>query len=537
MDEKLDEHMEDVDTRISDLDSKIEMFNNCIVKKPIRGSKYDIGESSVEQGLYKMDGSFLESETYDSKIYNLGEGVSLEIVVKRVHLSDYIHVAYRTENGSFVPLVNWGQKKLDSFYLTTTRDMKDLIVSGCDVYGIKDDVAVKDDVFIDKSDIYGYETREISSVSTASSLTLWFLENPVKYDGHITSIFLPRTDIVDSGIYILIGEKISEDKILVISNTYHKISSNNNVLSGEIAFKRGQYIGFVSEERIVGVIRTGEKKYSCYDLSAESFSNFVGLTAEKNDLNIDFAISYDVVYEVSLKELTQTAMVQKRINRNLVNVGHSIWWLDSTTYTDKNSVDGEGVRCKGYQTLLQEQFTFESITKYCYSGSSLGLGNNESSCIMKINAPDWNVVYNAIWTLDTITNDYGRNVPIGTTADFDDNTGYNTYYGALRAFKERVNELSPNAIVVCSNALFRKSNTNGLGLNLEDYEKALCYAATKSGWYFVDQFRVGINEINSDSTLYDGLHPTNFGFRLAIKPWIEQFRNLKSILEKHTCDR
>lgn len=93
-------------------------------------------------------------------------------------------------------------------------------------------------------------------------------------------------------------------------------------------------------------------------------------------------------------------------------------------------------------------------------------------------------------------------------------------------FNVTVDELSPNAVVICSNALLRTDRTskeNSIGFSFEDYEKAMCYVASKEGWYFVDQNRYGgINDVNSPYTLYDGLHPTNFGFRLAAKPWIEQ---------------
>ena len=84
--------------------------------------------------------------------------------------------------------------------------------------------------------------------------------------------------------------------------------------------------------------------------------------------------------------------------------------------------------------------------------------------------------------------------------------------------------------MVCSNALYRTKKSNNLGLTIEDYEKAMCYAAAKCGWYFVDQYRTSINETNAHIALYDGLHPTNFGFRLAVKPWIEQFRILQATL-------
>ena len=218
------------------------------------------------------------------------------------------------------------------------------------------------------------------------------------------------------------------------------------------------------------------------------------------------------------------------INKTMVNVGMSIWWQDGRTFPENNLIDGNGTLVKGYQTLLQEVFIFDNVIKYAYSGFSLGIGDVESSSIMATMADTWTSQPNAIWTLDTITNDFGRDVPLGEPSDFDNATGITTFYGALRAFRDRVLQLTQNPIVICSNALYRTKKQNGLGLGLEDYETAMCYAAAKSGWYFVDQYRNSINDANINVALYDGLHATNFGFRLAVKPWVEQFRILQSIL-------
>nr|DAP18889.1 MAG TPA: hypothetical protein [Crassvirales sp.] len=153
--------------------------------------------------------------------------------------------------------------------------------------------------------------------------------------------------------------------------------------------------------------------------------------------------------------------------------------------------------------------------------AQLDFRNSAESSIMNTKASTWVARNNAFRTLDTIVNDFGRNVPSGTVDDYINGTGITTFYGALRAFK-----LSPNAVVICSNALLRTdraSDKNSIGLTFEDYEKAMCYVASKEGWYFVDQNRYGgINDVNASYTLYDGLHPTNSGFRVAVKPWIEQ---------------
>ena len=57
---------------------------------------------------------------------------------------------------------------------------------------------------------------------------------------------------------------------------------------------------------------------------------------------------------------------------------------------------------------------------------------------------------------------------MGTTDDYDNNTGYMTFYGALRMFADIVAlKGGNNAIVVCSNALQRSNQgENYVGLTL-----------------------------------------------------------------------
>jgi hypothetical protein len=205
------------------------------------------------------------------------------------------------------------------------------------------------------------------------------------------------------------------------------------------------------------------------------------------------------------------------INRNIHFVGMSIWWSD-----------GNGRI--GYQTLLKEYFDFNKTTNHCYSGHSLGgLDSTDVGSIMN-RSSGWTGKTGDIWTLDTITNDFKRNVSLGTFEDYENATGIATYYGALRAFKDRVTELSGDtAIVICSNSLKRNhdgytsTSANSKGHTLLDYEYALMKVAAKNNWYFVDQYRLsGITDETIMLTTSDGLHLNNFGYTLAVKPWIEQ---------------
>lgn len=220
------------------------------------------------------------------------------------------------------------------------------------------------------------------------------------------------------------------------------------------------------------------------------------------------------------------------INRAIHFVGMSIWWYDGNTLAASGF--GGGVKARGYQTLINECFNFTKTYNHCYSGCSLGGTSSSDSGAIMSKTSSWSGTQGDIWTLDTITNDFKRNIPIGNTSDYENATGFTTYYGALRAFRDKVIELSgDSAIVICSNALRRNhSNYTSTSKNtqnhtLVDYEKALITVAALNNWYFVDQYRLsGITDDTIALTTLDGLHLNNFGYTLAVKPWIEQLNIL-----------
>ena len=222
----------------------------------------------------------------------------------------------------------------------------------------------------------------------------------------------------------------------------------------------------------------------------------------------------------------------KVINKNVRFVGHSIWWYDGNTLASTGVGGGETAR--GYQTLLKERYTFNETTNYCYSGFSLAAKNDEdTNSIMGKKAKNWTGTEGDIWTLDTITNDFKRNIPIGTIDDYNNATGITTYYGALRAFADKVVELSgSNAIVICANALKRNeggytsTSANTQGHTLRDYENAIKAVAAVNGWIFVDQYNCEITDQNVMMYTVDGLHLNNAGYLLAVKPWYVVFDNL-----------
>lgn len=218
---------------------------------------------------------------------------------------------------------------------------------------------------------------------------------------------------------------------------------------------------------------------------------------------------------------------KKYIPRTIHTCGHSFWARNGNTYNQY----GLTKTVRGFQTIFKEQFAFKDFIDLRYDGHSLGAQSDNDTSSIALKLSSWSGSRGDIYTLDTITNDFKRNISLGTKDDFDNNTGATTYYGALRIFADKVEELSDaNAvIVIVSNATHRNqagytsTSKNTKGVGLVDYSGALETIAEIKGWHFVDVFAYGgITDENLSKYTVDGLHPNNLGYEQAVKPWIAQ---------------
>jgi|GEM_PF-1842165 hypothetical protein len=211
-----------------------------------------------------------------------------------------------------------------------------------------------------------------------------------------------------------------------------------------------------------------------------------------------------------------------RVNKVWHSVGHSIWAQDGIVYPSTSTV------AIGMQTITRNIYQFNGYNKYAYSGRSLGATAPTGDTLSITNYFNtWTDTSPGFWSIDTITNDFKRDIPIGTVNDYNNKTGVMTYYGALREFKDKVQSLTPVTTIFCFNALRRNNggytstSTNAVGHKLVDYERALMTVAQLNGWIFIDQFRQSeITDETLDITTLDGLHPNNFGYQLAVRPWL-----------------
>jgi len=288
-----------------------------------------------------------------------------------------------------------------------------------------------------------------------------------------------------------------------------------------------------------------------------SFFHFFILPAYSQSMVVNTTTAGSTSYPISqiesvtfTEETTEPATLsaKTKMKRNIVFLGHSIWRNDNYFVKYQNS--GTFVtpftgtfKGRGYQTLLQEVFDFPSVASPGpdggYSGYSLGgISSTDSKSIAVVARQDnngWPSTKNAIWTIDFITNDFKRNIPLGTFADYKNATGPATFYGAVRQLYDKIKELSGNdVIIVFANAVKRNNSNytstskNTAGFTLADYELAmLTCAAYNTNWYFVDQNRLsGITDENLPACTADGLHLNNLGYTMAVQPWISVLRSL-----------
>ncbi|MCF0196857.1 MAG: SGNH/GDSL hydrolase family protein [Bacteroidaceae bacterium] len=239
------------------------------------------------------------------------------------------------------------------------------------------------------------------------------------------------------------------------------------------------------------------------------------------------------------------------VPRPVVFLGHSIWRNDNYTVSYANSGTfvtpfSGSFKGYGYQSLLQERFQFQQVE--CpgpnggYSGYSLGgtsaTDSKSIAVVAQSSTCPWPALEGAIWTVDFITNDFKRNIPVGVLNDYKNNTGAATFYGALRVLADKIKALSgTSAIVITANALKRNNSNytstskNTVGATLADYELAMLTVSNLNGWYFVDQNRLsGITDENLPATTADGLHLTNLGYRMAVIPWMAVFEEVAAKL-------
>lgn len=221
---------------------------------------------------------------------------------------------------------------------------------------------------------------------------------------------------------------------------------------------------------------------------------------------------------------------------NLLNLSSLVWNSggDSITWQDeKNFTTGldAGNLAIGYQTLVRRKIQFRKHNNCGISGFALSASTPDDG-------KSWIKEYNTfpvadVFTLAHGTNDYRLNRPLGTQADYDNNTGNLTFYGSLRIFIDSCYLANPLYKIILITPLQRNADgytgwsANLLGHTLNDYADAIRYVGLKESLPVIDLLKTsGINLKNISQYTSDGLHPNNLGYEVMAIPIIAEMEKI-----------
>ncbi len=253
---------------------------------------------------------------------------------------------------------------------------------------------------------------------------------------------------------------------------------------------------------------------------------------------------------------------------------NKVTWVaigDSITYLNDHPEQTGNRITKGYMTMVTEKMQNISFENQGYNWwTSGGIADKIETLALK--PAD-------IYTVFLGTNDWWQGRPIGNLSDYDQKTGSKTIFGAFRIIIDKLRQLNPNAKIILLTPLQRgdfvyitnaKNNAWGSYKNKKEQSLAQVAAAiieianfeqiavidlyNKSGinqknmvkfkWlkdslsgeykkykypkYVGKPFAPGIDEYpyptNSINMTYDGLHPSDKGYKVITKMIVKEFK-------------
>ncbi len=237
---------------------------------------------------------------------------------------------------------------------------------------------------------------------------------------------------------------------------------------------------------------------------------------------------------------------------------------DSITYLNDHPDETGNRVSKGYLSLLGEKFPELEVVNKGYNGWTAVRIAQEFD---KLGIPKAD-----IYSIFLGTNDWWGGKPLGSLSDFDNSTGYGTVNGAFRVIIDKIRLLNPQAKIILITPMRRvdfvyinnhKNNAFGSyrekdGQNLEQFAQAISAIGSREGFPVVDlyhQKEMGFADLvrykwlkNPDTgayqkyrypdfidvpfdpekdeypypeksmdVTYDGLHPSDKGYRIIAK--------------------
>lgn len=184
---------------------------------------------------------------------------------------------------------------------------------------------------------------------------------------------------------------------------------------------------------------------------------------------------------------------------------------DSITWGYSPADDGSRL-INPFPTLVGNTLGLSVVTNYGISGSTIG--DNAGG----VNAPFCNRYNQMDTSADLIfvlggTNDWAKNVPLGTITD----STSATFYGALNILVAGLLNQYPTQTIVLATPMHRKGDTvaNSVGSTLNDYRNAVINIGAKYGVAVLDLYATSgffpDNTTNFGAICPDGRHPNDVG--------------------------
>lgn len=254
----------------------------------------------------------------------------------------------------------------------------------------------------------------------------------------------------------------------------------------------------------------------------------------------------------------------------------SITWVaigDSITYLDDHPDETGNRISKGYLDLVTEKFPSIQVTNKGFNGwTAVKIATDFD----KLGIPKADV-----YSIFLGTNDWWGGKPLGTVADYQTNTGTETVHGAFRVIVDNLRSLNPEAKIILITPMQRvdfvyinsyKNNAYGSyreknGQSLEQFANAIVALAKQEGFPVVDLYHkkgmehadlVKYKRLKDPTTgeyrnfsypdfidipfdpekdeypypeksidvTYDGLHPSDKGYRMIAKELYPIFKEI-----------
>ena len=211
-------------------------------------------------------------------------------------------------------------------------------------------------------------------------------------------------------------------------------------------------------------------------------------------------------------KLTKEYMQGKKV----VSYGDSI-----SSYSQVEVIDGKQT---DYVDILSQNLGF-TFTRLGVPGSRLSYvvpstaTKRKSGAEIVVDNQDANSVAD-VAIIAYGTNDFGVSVPMGRNSDKPiKKEQVSTFKGAINFMVKTLRKHNPDIRIIFLTPIYRNDKVqNGIGLQLNDYAKAIMDLAEVNGYRYIDMFNSGIfNESNfysGSNYTPDGLHPNTLGHQV-----------------------